>query len=86
MNAFNGYVLAWMPGWPEMVVLLVIALLIFGRRLPEIARGMGKSLSSFKKGLHEAEEAGEEIKKEVRKIEEDVKKEPEQSSNQSKDS
>jgi sec-independent protein translocase protein TatA len=70
--AFGG-----LPGGWEWIVILVIALLIFGSRLPSIARGLGKSLNAFKKGLHEVEEAGDDIKKEVKSIEEDIKKEPE---------
>ncbi len=72
------YVIAlWgLPGGWEWIVILIIALLIFGSRLPSIARGLGKSLNAFKKGLQEAEDATDEIKQEARKIEEDVKKEP----------
>lgn len=40
-------------GW-EWIVILVVAVLIFGRRLPDIARGVGKSLTEFKKGVNEA--------------------------------
>ena len=48
------YILAWMPGPMELMVILVVAILLFGRRLPEIARGMGNSITEFKQGLNEA--------------------------------
>lgn len=43
--------LAWMIGWTEIAVIVVVAVLIFGRRLPEVGRSMGQSLVEFKKGL-----------------------------------
>jgi sec-independent protein translocase protein TatA len=39
-----------------MVILLVIALLIFGKRLPEVARSLGKGIVEFKKGVKGIEE------------------------------
>lgn len=37
----------------EMLVVGVIALLLFGKRLPEIAWNLGKSFNSFKEGLRD---------------------------------
>lgn len=35
----------------EMMVVMVIALLLFGKNLPQVARGLGKGMMEFKKGL-----------------------------------
>ena len=45
-----------MPGPPEMLIILVIAVLLFGKRLPEVGRSLGKGLVEFKKGIHGIEE------------------------------
>ena len=49
-------------GTPELIVILGIAFLIFGgKKLPEIGSGLGKAISSFKKGLDDVETSGKEL-------------------------
>ncbi len=43
-------------GGYEWIIILIVALLLFGRRLPEVMRSMGQGLRQFKKGLREVEE------------------------------
>ena len=44
-------------GAPELIIILVILLLLFGaRKLPEMARSLGKSSREFKRGLKEGSE------------------------------
>jgi len=75
MTEHMQYLAFWTPGPVELIIILVIAVLLFGRRLPEIARGLGKSLTEFKKGVHEVEETKDELVNDVRKIGDEVAKE-----------
>ena len=43
------------PGPFEMMLLAGLGLLIFGKRLPEVGRNIGKGIVEFKRGLKEAE-------------------------------
>lgn len=45
-----------MPGYGEWIVILVVALLIFGRRLPEVGRTLGKTVTEFRRGLNSLKE------------------------------
>jgi sec-independent protein translocase protein TatA len=50
-------------GLPELIVILVVALIIFGpKKLPELGKNLGKGLKSFKQGL---DSATDEFKAEV---------------------
>lgn len=57
-------------GMPELIIILVIILIIFGAgKLPEIGAGMGKAIKNFKGASNETEAE----KKEPEKLEEDTK-------------
>lgn len=45
-----------LPGGTEWIVIGLIALLIFGRRLPDVARSVGKSIVEFKKGIRDVKD------------------------------
>ncbi len=52
----NFQILAWGLGPQELILLAVFGLLIFGKRLPEVGKSLGKSIVEFKKGLHGIED------------------------------
>jgi TatA/E family protein of Tat protein translocase len=66
-------------GMPELILILVLALIIFGpRKLPEVGRSLGKTLNEFRRAtassLSEVTEVTDEIKEEVTKDITEVKK------------
>lgn len=72
-------------GMPEMIVILVIALIVIGpHKLPELAKSLGKGLAEFKKASdgfqrsvqEEANKPEEAVKEEANKPEEAVKEQP----------
>jgi len=60
-------------GPTELIVVLVIVLILFGgKKLPDLARSLGRSLGEFKKGKDEGEKLANE---KVKEIVDDIKKE-----------
>jgi sec-independent protein translocase protein TatA len=45
-----------MPSFPEMIVIMAIGLILFGKRLPEVGKNLGRGIVEFKKGLKGIEE------------------------------
>ena len=56
-------------GFPELMIILVVALIVFGpRKLPELGRSLGKSLNEFKRASNELKNTlDEEIRLEERR-------------------
>ena len=53
------------PGWEWIIIGLVILLLFGGKKIPELMRGLGKGVKSFKQGMNEVENEVKEIKKDI---------------------
>ncbi|MBQ7576305.1 MAG: twin-arginine translocase TatA/TatE family subunit [Bacteroidales bacterium] len=74
MKALFIYPLA-IQGW-EWIILLVLVLLLFGgKKIPELMKGVGKGVKSFKEGMKEVEKDVDDIRKDIETS--DDKKEPE---------
>jgi sec-independent protein translocase protein TatA len=61
-----------LPQGFEWIAIVVVALLIFGKRLPDVARNVGKSLSEFKKGIKEAHDVKDDVQSSVSDVKKDV--------------
>lgn len=58
----------WVPGSIEIGILALIAILVFGRNLPKIAKNLGSSIPMFKKGIAETNKELAEVQAETEKI------------------
>jgi sec-independent protein translocase protein TatA len=65
MNTFLIYPLA-LGTWEIVAIVLVILLLFGGKKIPELMKGLGKGVKSFKQGMNEVE-------KEIGDIDNDIK-------------
>jgi sec-independent protein translocase protein TatA len=45
-----------LPGGTEWIIIGIVGLLLFGKRLPDVARSIGKSIVEFKKGMRDVRE------------------------------
>ena len=66
MNMTNLLLLGFLPSGSEWVIIALLILLLFGgKKIPELMKGLGKGVKSFKDGVNEAKE-------EINKAKEDI--------------
>ena len=51
----SSFLALGMPAGADWIVIAIIGLLLFGKRLPEVGRSIGKTIVEFKKGMKEVE-------------------------------
>ncbi|HAZ57189.1 MAG TPA: twin-arginine translocase TatA/TatE family subunit [Bacteroides graminisolvens] len=72
-------ILGFIPSGSEFLILALLILLFFGgKKIPELMRGLGKGVKSFKEGVNEAKE-------EINKAKEEVEKPTDDTTNEKKD-
>ena len=65
----NGILLFLNLGTGEIILIVAVILLLFGgRKIPELMRGLGKGVKSFKQGMNEVED---ELKKPLEELDKD---------------
>jgi sec-independent protein translocase protein TatA len=58
-----------MPGMSEWVIILLVIVILFGgKKIPELAKGIGKGIKDFKKAMNEDDEPAVEIKESDKKL------------------
>ena len=67
------YPLGVIGPWQVVIIALVILLLFGGKKIPELMKGLGKGVKSFKEGMNEIEE-------QINQADETLKKDPKDSS------
>ena len=56
LTSFYPLFLGNLRGWEWLIILLAILLLFGGKKIPELMRGLGKGVHSFRKGMQEAKD------------------------------
>jgi len=51
----NSLAIIGLPGGAEWIIIAIIGLLLFGKRLPEVGKSLGQSIVEFKRGLQGVE-------------------------------
>ncbi len=76
-----------MPGMPEMLIILAIVVLLFGaKKIPDLAKGMGRGIKDFKKAIKEDEDPKELASKESDAVEAKMEAKIEEKTNETKKS
>lgn len=70
---FTNQLLLFGLGTQEVLIIALIVLLLFGgRKIPELMKGLGRGVKSFKEGVNEVNETANDVTKDVRESVKDV--------------
>ena len=56
-------------GYTEIAIIAVVLLLLFGGRLPEMMKSLGKSIPSFQRGIAEAKQEIKDMERDIKEVE-----------------